>query len=103
MLQRLVDGGNTVVIIEHHMDVVKNVDHIIDLGPMGGERGGKIVAEGTPEQVAQVEKSQTGQYLRRALGARRPPAGRAGNGRRDGRATATAASNAKRAPAKGRR
>ncbi|MEX1253487.1 MAG: excinuclease ABC subunit UvrA [Dehalococcoidia bacterium] len=86
VLQRLVDGGNTVVIIEHHMDVIKNCDHLIDLGPLGGERGGRIVAEGTPEQIAQVEQSFTGQYLRRALGGR--------NGRRDGRAAAVAAPQA---------
>ena len=67
VLQRLVDAGNTVVVIEHHMDVVKNADHIIDLGPFGGDRGGQIVAEGTPEEVAQVEDSLTGQYLRRVL------------------------------------
>ena len=81
VLQRLVDGGNTVVIIEHHMDVIKNVDHIIDLGPAGGERGGHIVAEGTPEQVAAKKSSVTGQYLRRALDPRR-------NGRRDARVPA---------------
>ncbi len=67
VLQRLVDGGNTVVVIEHHIDVMKNADHIIDLGPMGGERGGRIIAEGTPEQVACVEESFTGQYLRKVL------------------------------------
>jgi excinuclease ABC subunit A len=78
VLQRLADAGNTVVIIEHHMDVIKSVDHIIDLGPQGGARGGRLIAEGTPEHVAQVEESSTGQYLRRAL----PRA----NGRRNGRA-----------------
>ena len=67
VLQRLVDGGNTVVVIEHHIDVMKNADHIIDLGPMGGERGGRLIAEGTPEQVACVEESFTGQYLRKVL------------------------------------
>jgi excinuclease ABC subunit A len=67
VLQRLVDAGNTVVVIEHHLDVVKNADHIIDLGPMGGDRGGRIVAEGTPEQIALVEDSFTGQYLVRVL------------------------------------
>jgi excinuclease ABC subunit A len=93
VLQRLVDGGNTVVIIEHHMDVVKSCDHLIDLGPLGGDRGGRIVAEGTPEQVAKVKESFTGQYLRGALAGR-------GNGRRDGRAAAAAVPNARRAPAK---
>ncbi|MGB2694239.1 MAG: excinuclease ABC subunit UvrA, partial [Dehalococcoidia bacterium] len=62
VLQRLVDAGNTVVIIEHHMDVIKNCDHLIDLGPLGGARGGAIVAEGTPDEIAQVEESFTGQY-----------------------------------------
>ena len=67
VLHELVASGNTVVVIEHHMDVVKNADHIIDLGPFGGDRGGQIVAEGTPEEVAQVEASLTGQYLKRVL------------------------------------
>jgi excinuclease ABC subunit A len=71
VLQRLVDGGNTVVVIEHHMDVVKNADHIIDLGPLGGDRGGTVIAEGTPEEVALVESSFTGQYLRKVLPAAR--------------------------------
>jgi excinuclease ABC subunit A len=67
VLHRLVDAGNTVVVIEHQLDVVKSADHIIDLGPLGGARGGEIVAEGTPEEVAQVEHSFTGQYLRDVL------------------------------------
>jgi excinuclease ABC subunit A len=67
VLHRLVDAGNTVVVIEHQLDVVKSADHIIDLGPLGGDRGGQIVAEGTPEEVAQVEHSFTGQYLRPVL------------------------------------
>ncbi|MGD0115946.1 MAG: excinuclease ABC subunit UvrA [Dehalococcoidia bacterium] len=67
VLHRLVDGGNTVVIIEHHLDVVKNADHIIDLGPLGGDEGGEIVVEGTPEQVAEARHSFTGQYLRAKL------------------------------------
>ncbi|MCH7488425.1 MAG: excinuclease ABC subunit UvrA [Chloroflexi bacterium] len=87
VLQRLTDGGNTVVIIEHHMDVIKNTDHVIDLGPQGGERGGEIVAEGTPEEVAREKRSATGKYLRRVLNI---PA----NGQRDGRAAATAAAPA---------
>ena len=68
VLQRLVDAGNTVVVIEHNLDVIKTADHIIDLGPEGGNRGGTIVAQGTPEQVAQVAESYTGQYLRPLLG-----------------------------------
>ena len=67
VLHRLVDSGNTVVVIEHHLDVIKQADHIIDLGPGGGDRGGWVVAEGTPEEVAEVEESLTGQYLRRVL------------------------------------
>ena len=68
VLQRLVDGGNTVVVIEHNLDLIKTADHIIDLGPEGGNRGGTIVAQGTPEQVAQVAESYTGQYLKPILG-----------------------------------
>jgi excinuclease ABC subunit A len=67
VLHRLVDAGNTVVIIEHNLDIVKVADHIIDLGPEGGERGGEIVAEGTPEEICSVERSYTGQFLRQHL------------------------------------
>jgi excinuclease ABC subunit A len=67
VLNKLVDAGNTVVIIEHHPDIIKVADWIIDLGPEGGDAGGEIVAEGTPEQVAQVEASYTAQFLRRLL------------------------------------
>ncbi|MCH5198732.1 MAG: hypothetical protein J1E34_07480, partial [Oscillospiraceae bacterium] len=67
VLQTLVDGGNTVVVIEHNLDVIKCADHIIDLGPEGGNRGGKIVAEGTPEEVAKNKKSYTGKYLKEML------------------------------------
>lgn len=67
VLGRLADGGNTVVVIEHNLDVIKCADHIIDLGPEGGKGGGKIVAEGTPEEVAKVKKSYTGQYLAKIL------------------------------------
>ena len=63
VLRRLVEGGNTVVIIEHNLDIIKGADHIVDLGPEGGERGGRIVAKGTPEEVAKVAKSYTGQAL----------------------------------------
>ena len=65
VLQKLVDAGNTVLVIEHNLDLIKTADYIIDLGPEGGDRGGEIVACGTPEQVAQVESSYTGQYLKR--------------------------------------
>ena len=61
------DAGNTVVVIEHNLDVIKCADHIIDLGPDGGYRGGTIVAEGTPEEVAQVEGSYTGQFLKKLV------------------------------------
>jgi excinuclease ABC subunit A len=67
VLQRLVDAGNTVVIIEHHLDVIKNADHIIDLGPGAGDKGGYVVATGTPEEVAGEKASATGQYLARIL------------------------------------
>jgi excinuclease ABC subunit A len=67
VLQRLVDSGNTVVIIEHHVDVMKNADYIIDLGPGAGDEGGYIIATGTPEEVAQIDTSFTGQYLRNVL------------------------------------
>ena len=65
VLNRLVDGGNTVIVIEHNLDVIKTADHIIDLGPEGGSGGGHIIASGTPEQVALVKKSYTGQFLQR--------------------------------------
>ena len=67
VLQKLVDGGNTVVVIEHNLDLIKTADHIIDLGPEGGDGGGEVIACGTPEQVAQNPASYTGQYLRRLL------------------------------------
>ena len=67
VLQTLVDGGNTVLVIEHNLDVIKTADHIIDLGPEGGDGGGLVVAQGTPEEVARVEESYTGQYLKKYL------------------------------------
>ena len=63
ILQRLVSKGNTVIVIEHNLDVIKVADHIIDLGPEGGDNGGTIVATGTPEEVAKNPKSYTGKYL----------------------------------------
>jgi excinuclease ABC subunit A len=68
MLSRLVDAGNSVVVIEHNLDVIKVADHIIDLGPEGGDNGGRIIAEGTPEKVARIEGSYTGYYLKKVLG-----------------------------------
>ncbi|MDD5912993.1 MAG: excinuclease ABC subunit UvrA, partial [Oscillospiraceae bacterium] len=67
VLQRLVDTGNTVLVIEHNLDVIKSADHLIDLGPEGGNSGGTVVAAGTPEEVAQVAESYTGQYLKKVL------------------------------------
>ena len=67
VLGRLVDAGNTVVVIEHNLDVIKTADHVVDLGPEAGARGGRVVAQGTPEVVAQMEKSHTGRFLRAAL------------------------------------
>jgi len=67
VLQRLVDAGNSIVIIEHNLDIIKVADHLIDLGPEGGDRGGLIVATGTPEEVAAVPESYTGQFLKEYL------------------------------------
>ena len=67
VLQRLTDAGNSVLVIEHNLDVIKVSDHIIDLGPEGGSGGGTVVAEGTPEQVAEVRESYTGEYLKKVL------------------------------------
>jgi len=71
VLHRLVDAGNTVIVIEHNLDVLKTADHIIDLGPGGGDAGGEIVASGTPEEVAANPRSATGEYLVRVLPAAR--------------------------------
>jgi len=67
ILQELVRRGNTVVVIEHNLDVIKCADHLIDFGPEGGTGGGNVIAKGTPEEVAEVEHSFTGQYLRKML------------------------------------
>ncbi len=77
VLGRLVDGGNTVIVIEHNLDVIKTADWVIDLGPEGGPRGGDVIATGTPEDVAQVDDSYTGQFLRGILGAEDMAPGRA--------------------------
>ena len=68
VLDSLVEKGNTVIVIEHNLDVIKSADYIIDLGPEGGNAGGKIIAKGTPEEVAKVKKSYTGQFLKKVLG-----------------------------------
>ncbi len=103
VLHRLVESGNTVVVIEHNMDVIKTADWIIDLGPEGGDRGGEIVATGTPEQVAQVVSSHTGRFLRRALaggghlrGEPVPEPPSDGNGREEGLDLATAKPKSRR-------
>ena len=67
VLQQLVELGNTVVVIEHNLDVVKTADHLIDLGPEGGDKGGTIVCTGTPEEVAACKESYTGRYLKRMM------------------------------------
>jgi len=67
VLQRLVDRGNTVVVIEHNLDVIKTADWVIDLGPEGGEKGGEVVAVGTPEEIARKKGSFTGEYLRKVI------------------------------------
>jgi excinuclease ABC subunit A len=67
VLQRLVDAGNSVLVVEHNLDLVKAADWVIDLGPEGGVAGGKVIAEGTPEQVARVDGSYTGNYLLKIL------------------------------------
>jgi excinuclease ABC subunit A len=67
VLSRLVDAGNTVIVIEHNLDVIKTADYVIDLGPEGGPGGGHLVAQGTPEDVAKIAASYTGQFLRKVL------------------------------------
>ena len=67
ILHRLADGGNTVVVIEHNLDVIKTADYIIDMGPEGGDGGGTVIAEGTPEQVAEKSISYTGKYVKKYL------------------------------------
>jgi excinuclease ABC subunit A len=87
VLHRLVDAGNTVIVIEHNLDIIKTADWIVDLGPEGGEYGGQVVTQGTPEAVAQVRASHTGQYLRRILGDR--------DGQKPGRGAAPVAMRAR--------
>ena len=89
VLQKLVDGGNTVVVIEHNLDVIKCADYLIDLGPAGGAKGGRILATGTPEEVAQVEDSATGRFLIDVL-AKHPPVAAAPRAKRPPKAAAPA-------------
>jgi excinuclease ABC subunit A len=72
--RKLIDAGHTLLVIEHNLDVIKTADNVIDLGPDGGEEGGRIVATGTPEHLAEVEASHTGRALRQVLAAGRPNA-----------------------------
>ena len=88
-LNTLVDAGHTVILIEHHLDVMQTADHVIDLGPEGGDEGGRILATGTPEEIAAIEESATGTYLRKSLG-KRPP--RTANARAVARKSETPAS-----------
>jgi len=67
VLNKLVDKGNTIIVIEHNMEVIKMADHLIDMGPEGGERGGMIVAQGTPEKIAEMPESYTGGFLKEIL------------------------------------
>ena len=80
VLGRLVDAGNTVVVIEHNLDVLKTADWVIDLGPEGGEKGGYVIAVGTPEQLAANKESATGQYLREPLARARKKSAASANG-----------------------
>jgi excinuclease ABC subunit A len=98
VLQRLVDAGNTVVVIEHNLDVIKVADRLIDLGPEGGDEGGRLIATGTPEQVAKVPESYTGRFLAHLLGR---SARASANGGRKRAATKSAAIGTQ--PAPGRR
>jgi len=70
VLGRLADNGNTIMVIEHNLDVIKTADYVIDLGPEGGDRGGQVVAQGTPEEIAAAPASHTGEFLRQVLGER---------------------------------
>ena len=101
VLQRLAEGGNTLVIIEHNLDVMKCADYIIDLGPEGGIRGGLVVATGTPEEVAAHPSSYTGEYLRKVQGIVAAGAERGGAGEKAAKAPAKAKAAPKaKAPAK---
>jgi len=98
VLDRLVDAGNTVVVIEHNLDVIKCADWVVDLGPEGGDEGGKVIAEGTPEEIVRVKASHTGQYLGRVLAGHRQrhPAAAPPPGERSGRGASNAVSGGMR-------
>jgi excinuclease ABC subunit A len=88
VLERLVDNGNTVLVIEHNLDVIKTCDWVIDMGPEGGAAGGSVIATGTPEQIARIATSYTGQFVKPLLERVRPSSG--GRGRRDRRSAEAA-------------
>jgi excinuclease ABC subunit A len=94
VLESLVDKGNTVIVIEHNLDVIKTADWLVDMGPEGGHRGGVVVAAGTPEEVAEIAESHTGAFLRPVLGLDGQPAGGSAQAR------AEKANGSGRAPAK---
>ena len=105
VLQRLADAGNTVVVIEHHLDVIKSADHLIDLGPFGGDRGGELIAEGTPEDIAKAKKSFTGDYLRpilEAAGTLKPAPAKRAAASRNGRSEEATAPEVAPAPRRSR-
>src|SRR3546814_12668642 len=79
VLHKLRDDGNTIVVIEHNLDVIKTADRVVDLGPEGGHRGGMIIAEGTPEELAAMPQSYTGQFLAKTLGMDKPMVGTKAN------------------------
>jgi excinuclease ABC subunit A len=94
VLNGLVDKGNTVITIEHNLDVIKNADWLIDMGPEGGNKGGLVLATGTPEEIAEVADSATGQFLRPMLGMTGEPAGAPAAVARAAKANGTAAAKA---------
>jgi excinuclease ABC subunit A len=103
VLHRLTDAGNTVIVIEHNLDVLKTADHIIDLGPDGGDRGGEIIAEGTPEQVAADPRSATGAYLAPLLGAHPQPSSATAHAQSNGRGNGKAPGTTPRGRSRGAR
>jgi excinuclease ABC subunit A len=101
VLTRLVEAGNTVIVIEHNLDVIKTADWIVDMGPEGGSGGGTVVAEGSPEEIAGVEASHTGAFLREMLAVKAKPAKKASAARKTA-AKKTTARTATKAPARKR-
>ena len=97
ILKRLTDGGNTVVVIEHNLDVIKTADYIIDMGPEGGDRGGMVIATGTPEEVAKVKESYTGYYVGKIM---KRDAGRQKEREKNATKAATASGQASKASKK---